>query len=174
MPGNHGSEAVPHQVPDGGKPEEITIFATLHETRRGHGLRDFASSSRPFQRVALSFRGQRSFFAVRVLPSAFRDSAPQCFAFRASAVRHSAPSASRSVPQRSGTQCSSDSRSASRAASSQKSCTRSDFRWSFIFPLSDGFRLTRWDCVESWRQSEGESEFGTRNSERSKCGPLPA
>ncbi len=66
MPGNNGNEAVPHQVPDGRKPEQITIFTTLHETRRAHGLRDFASSSRPFQRVAFSFRGQRFASAISV------------------------------------------------------------------------------------------------------------
>ena len=77
--------------PAGNEKRAPSPFATLYETRRGHGLRDFASSSRAFQRFASSSRGQCSFFAVRVLPSAFRDSTPQCFAFRAFAFRASCP-----------------------------------------------------------------------------------
>ena len=89
MPGNHGNEAVPHQVPDGRKPEQITFFATLQETRRGHGLRDFASSSRAFQRVALSFRGQRFASAISVQLSR---PAPPCSATQRPVLRVPCPS----------------------------------------------------------------------------------
>ena len=96
------------------------------ETRTDHLLRDTAgnqkrSRSSRFRFIFVSFSACRAQFPR----SAFRFCDQRsAFASRASVLRDSAPSASRSVPQRSATQRSSDSCSASRAASSQKRRTR--------------------------------------------------